>query len=87
MARQQTAAEAAKEGASRLGRFAGATSDEQKKKQPDMVGRIQKYAQEEAERQKKKKAEDEAKKKAPVNTAPQDGFLTRMYKKYVSGEK
>lgn len=84
MARQQ---EGLAESASRLGRFAGATKDEKKKDKPDMVGRIQQFARDEQERQRKKKAEEEARKKQPVQTAPQEGFLTRMYKKYVSGEK
>ena len=81
MPRQQ---ESTSESVSRLGRFAGAAKDETKKKQPDMVARIQQFAREESERKKK---EEEEKKKKPVQTAPQEGFLTRMYKKYVSGEK
>lgn len=82
MARQETTGESV----NRLGRFAGATKDETKKKQPDMVGRIQQFARDEQARKKKEEEEKKKKAAAPVNTAPQEGFLTRMYKKYVTGE-
>jgi hypothetical protein len=78
--------EAASESASRLGRFAKSqSSDEAKKKQPDAVKRIQDFAKQEAER--KRREEEEKKKKGQVQTAPEKGFLQRMYEKYVGGEK
>ena len=74
------------ESVSRLGRFAGATEAEKKKKQPDMVGRIQAFGRSEMERKKKEDAEKK-KKASEVKTAPpaEEGFLTRMYKKYIGG--
>jgi hypothetical protein len=86
---KQTGAQAASEGAERLGRFGSATKD--KSKGGDVVSRIQTYAKEEGERQRKKKADEEAAKKkaasAPKSTEPTKGFFTRMYEKYVSGSK
>jgi len=60
--------------------------EEQNKKGGDATTAVQGFAAKEATR-KKKEADEAAKKKAtPVTTAPsEDGFLTRMYKKYVSG--
>lgn len=78
---KQTGAQAAGEGAARLGRFGsamkGATKD-------DAVTRLQKYAQSEGERQRKKKQEEAAKPKA---AAPSRGFFGRMVDKYVYGKK
>jgi membrane protein involved in colicin uptake len=68
------------ESASRLGRFGETT-----KKKGDTVKNIQEFAKREAERARKKKEEEEAKKKAGVTTAPEKGFLQRMYEKYVGG--
>lgn len=82
MARQQ---ESTSESVSRLGRFGSSTQTKEAKSDP--IANIQKFAREETERQRKKKEEEAKKKKQPVDTAPQEGFLTRMYKKYVSGEK
>jgi hypothetical protein len=82
VARQQK--ESTGESVNRLGRFAGSTQTKEAKSDP--IANIQKFAREEQERQRKKKEEEAAKKKQPVNTAPQEGFLTRMYKKYVTGE-
>lgn len=78
---KQTGAQAAGEGAARLGRFGGAMKGATK---DDAVTRIQKYAQAEGERQRKKKQEEAAK---PKSTAPQKGFFSRMYDRYVSGKK
>lgn len=77
--KKKTAAEMAGEGAANLNKFGTAT-----KKSGDIVKNVQDYAKAENERKAK---EAEAKKKAPVKTAPEDGFLTKMYKKYVSGGK
>lgn len=80
---QQTAAQTASEGAKRLSDVSQATSGKS-----DPVSAIQEYARKQAEEDEKKKKEAAAKKKqVGVDTAPEDGFLTRMYKKYVSGEK
>lgn len=75
---KQTGAQAAGEGAERLGRFGKAMGDKENK--DDAVTRIQKYAQAEAERQRKKKAEDEAakKKQKEGGVAPSKGFIERM---------
>lgn len=78
---KQTGAQAASEGAERLGRFGSAMKDKSK---GDMVSRIQAHGRAEAERQKKKKQEEAAK---PKSAAPQKGFFSRMYEKYVSGKK
>jgi hypothetical protein len=82
---KQTGAQAASEGAERLGRFGKAMGD--KKKGEDAVTRIQNYAK--AENERKKKAEEEKKKKAaaPPSTAPTQGFFSRMYDKYIGGKK
>lgn len=80
MARQQT--ESTAESASRLGRFAGSTQTSSAKKDP--IKSLQDFAA--AENERKRKEEEEKKKKAAqVSTAPpeEEGFLTRMYKKYV----
>jgi len=82
VARQQTAAGATKEGASRLGGYVSGAKEETKKKQPDMVGRIQAMS---AAENKRKEEEAKKKKAGAVTTAPEDGFLTKMYKKYIGG--
>lgn len=82
MARQQQQ-ENLTESASRLGRFAGSTQTQQGKSDP--IKNIQEFAK--AENERKRKEEEEKKKKAAqVSTAPaqEEGFLSRMYKKYVS---
>jgi hypothetical protein len=75
---KQTGAQAASEGAERLGRFGGAMKDKGDGK--DAVTRLQEYAKAEGERQRKKKAEEEAKKKQQKEggVAPSKGFLERM---------
>jgi hypothetical protein len=84
---KQTGAQAASEGAERLGRFGSAMKD--KSKGGDAVSRIQAYAKSENER--KKREEEEKRKKAAAapakSTAPQQGFFSRMYDKYVGGKK
>lgn len=81
----QTAAQAAGEGAKRLGRFGEATSE---KKGGDMVSRIQQYAKSENERKAKEEAEKKKKKAAPpASTAPEKGFVGRMIDKYYYGKK
>ena len=74
-----TAAEEAKKGAERLGRFGGAMKD--KKDGKTALERLQDYGRSEAERQRKKKQEDEAakKKQKEGGVAPSKGFLERMY--------
>jgi endo-1,4-beta-D-glucanase Y len=81
--------ESTSESASRLGRFAGKMTEEdkEKKKQPSAVEKIQQFAAAENERKRKEEEEKKKKKAGEVSTAPEEGFLTRMYKKYVSGEK
>jgi hypothetical protein len=76
--KKKTAAEIAAEGASNLSTFGKAAT--KSKDGEKTIQNIQKYAQAEADKKK-------AKKKTTVNTAPEDGFLTRMYKKYVSGSE
>ena len=77
MARQEPLSESA----SRLGRFAGATT----KSKSDPIKGIQDFAK--AEQERKRKEEEEKKKKSTITTAPEKGFLTRMYEKYVGGSK
>ena len=79
----QEKSETLSESFARLGRFKKAAEGGG----GDMVKGIQNFAAKEAER-KRKEAED-AKKKATsgVDTAPEDGFLTRMYNKYIGGSK
>jgi hypothetical protein len=70
------------EAASRLGRYAGSTQSKEGKSDP--VGNLQRFAAAEQERAKKKKKEEEERKKAqPVETAPQKGYLSQLYDKYV----
>ena len=75
---KQTGAQAAGEGADRLGRFGGAMKD--KKDGKDAVTRLQDYAKAEMEREKKKKADAEAakKKQKEGGVAPTKGFIERM---------
>jgi hypothetical protein len=74
---KQSGAQAAGEGAERLGRFGGAMK---KDTGEDAVTKLQKYAQSELEREKKKKAEAEAakKKQKEGGVAPTKGFIERM---------
>jgi hypothetical protein len=67
---------------SRMGRAKKATVDTG----GDMVTNLQNFAKSEAER-KRKEAEDAKKKATTVNTAPEKGFLQKMYEKYVGGSK
>jgi hypothetical protein len=76
----KTGAQTASEGAGNLGRFGGAV-----KGKSDPVGAIQKYARDEQERAKKKKADEEAAKKKGI--APEKGFVQRMMDKYWYGKK
>lgn len=81
---QQT--ESAGESASRLGRYASSTQSSQGKSDP--VGNLQRFAAAEQERQKKKKKDeaDAAKAKTAagsVNTAPEKGYLSQLYDKYI----
>lgn len=75
------------EDASRLGRYAGSTQTAQGKSDP--VGNLQRFAAAEQERQKKKK-KDEADaaaaakaKQGTVDTAPEKGYLSQLYDKYI----
>jgi len=79
---EKTAGQTAAEGADRLSKFGSAVKD--KSKGGDMVSRIQEYSK--SEQEKKKKA-DEEKKKKPATAAPEPGFFSRMYDKYVGGKK
>lgn len=82
----QEKTESIMESFARLGRLKKmAEGTDEKKKGGGLIEGIQGFAAKEAAR-KKKEAEDAAKKKiTPIATAPEDGFLTRMYKKYVGG--
>lgn len=78
--RQESAASQAGEGASRLGRFGTALKD--KKKDNDIVGRIQGYAKSENERA----AAEKKKKAANPSVAPSKGFFGKMVDKYYHGK-
>src|SRR5258708_28794614 len=73
------------EGIGRLGRFGTAMKDSSK---DNAITKLQSFAAAEGERQKKKKADDEAAaKKKSSSTAPEQGFFSRMYDKYIGGKK